>query len=432
MANGSRYQDEEEKKGKWGTRLKYAAGITALVFTVVLALFLPGWYSGWREEEAMEQVVLEKREEIRFFDMEALDIGTKLAMLGDSEEFSYSVMYDLTGVSQNDQQTRKLLNEKLLEWYEDHLIPDHPFYTEEMSDDIWSLRLDAYVKIDDGVIPVKMLAWASDWGEGNIEIAILDQSNDFLYYAGIASAELLEFVIQVAGMESEDEMYRRFDDGTYSLDMARDSSWYDYASVCGADVQEIEMTDPVGIFQRVTLRYEDFDAAAYRSLFGSDGSTGVQTMFGTDRWAELVYSVINMYMGLNMGPYNYFAWISEWNTMVIEHGRADLMFQPETEIAAAEEEISGAAYGEKVREEMLEKYDGASDPLLGLTEKERALVEGYGIDPFSLTEQDRELLKIYSIYGVDPFSLTPEERDRLLDKVFGNTQAQEEAAEDGG
>ena len=357
MADGSRYQDKAEKHGKWKVRLKYAAGLAALAFTVLLALFLPGWYSGWREEEVMEQVVLEKREGIRLLDMEALDIGTKLAMLGDSEEFSYSVMNELTNIDETKLQYQKILDEQFAEWYECHLIPEHPFPVRNEEEEFWNFSLDAYVRIDAGVIPVEVLIRTDNWGDDVIEIAILDQSNDFLYYAGIVSEEMLDYAYQNMGIATEDELRQKLEDGTYSLDLVRDPSWYDYASVCGADSQEVKIMDPAGFFQRITLHYEEFDVSAFRSLLDAAWAVGVQTMFGTDRWAELAYSITVMYMGYTLGPYDYYLWIDEWNDMVLKHGRDDLLFIPEEEpeIAAMLEEAGSASasggYDEKVMQE---------------------------------------------------------------------------------
>ncbi len=393
MAEGSRYQDKTERHGMWKVRLKYAAGIVALAFTVLLALFLPGWYSGWRETEAMEQVVLEKREELRLIDMETLDIGTKLAMLSESEEFSYSVSVDMTDSAETDQQYQEILDEKFSEWYSCHLLPEHPFpisYKDKGEDLTWGVSLDTYVKIDAGVIPVRALVRINN-AEDAIEIAILDQSNDFLYYAGIISDEMLLYSFQVLGVESEDELDQKLWDGTYSLDMVRDPFWYDYASVCGANSQEIETTDPTGIFQRVTLRYEEFDVSAFRTMFQSDWGIGLQTMFGTQKWEEIAVSIATMYTGYAVAPVSEEEWFDTWNEEMIDHVRGDLLIIREdgTDTAMVQEKVTGpsAVYGKDFADpivpddagEQAEWADGEENDWQAAQDAE--LMKKYGLEP---------------------------------------------------
>lgn len=213
------------------------------------------------------------------------------------------------------------------EWYSCHLLPEHPFpisYSDKGEDLAWGVSLDAYVKIDAGVIPVRALVRVNN-AEDAVEIAILDQSNDFLYYAGIISDEMLLYSFQVLGVESEDELDQKLWDGTYSLDMVRDSSWYDYASACGANSQEIETTDPTGIFQKVTLRYEEFDVSAFRTMFQNDWGSGLQTMFGTQKWEEIAVSIATMYTGYAVNPVSEEEWLDTWNEEMVYYGRGDLL-----------------------------------------------------------------------------------------------------------
>ncbi len=418
MAEGSRYQDKTEKRGRWKARLKYAAGTAALVFTVLLALFLPGWYSGWRETGAMEQVVLEKREEIRLLDMEALDISTKLAMLGESEEFNYSVTVDITGAGETNLQYQELVDEKLSEWQDCHLLPENPFPTGiiEGGED-WNIGLDTYVKIDAGLIPVRTLIRERSVDSGSIEVVILDQSNDFLYYVGIVSEPVLFYILQNLGVGTDEELMQKMADGTYSMDMIRDLSWYDYASVCGADSQEIRAADRTGIFQDVTLRYEEFDVSAFRSMINFEGEFGLQTMFGTDRWAELAYTIVNLYTGRGVYKVDHSEWVDTWNEEAIGYGRDDLLLIPETEteIAAAQQEAGSSpdGYEENVpdvilsdeAEEQAEWYDGKEE----ISWQEEELMRRYGIDPADLPEEKKEQIlrdiqdkEQMGNYGIEP------------------------------
>ena len=246
------------------------------------------------------------------------------------------------------------------------------------------------MKIDAGVIPVRALVRINN-AEDAIEIAILDQSNDFLYYAGIISDEMLLYSFQVLGVESEDELDQKLWDGTYSLDMVRDPFWYDYASVCGANSQEIETTDPTGIFQRVTLRYEEFDVSAFRTMFQSDWGIGLQTMFGTQKWEEIAVSIATMYTGYAVAPVSEEEWFDTWNEEMIDHVRGDLLIIREdgTDTAMVQEKVTGpsAVYGKDFADpivpddagEQAEWADGEENDWQAAQDAE--LMKKYGLEP---------------------------------------------------
>lgn len=355
MAQGSRYQDKPAGTGhrhgrgrtqagsmweqagggkRWKIRLQYAMGTSALTLTVLLALFLPDWYSKWMETQSMNHVVLEKREEVRLLDMEALDISTKLSMLEESSQFDCSVMYDL-GISEFTAQDWKNFDERISEWSACHLLPDNLLSGDPA--EYLANGMDAYVRIDAGVIPVRVLIRSADFGDALV-VMILDQSNAFMYYIGIVSEEIREYMLESMGADTEEDLQKGISDGTYSLDGIRDFSWYDYASVCNADSQELVSSDFSGLYQCVKLKYEEFDVSAFRSILeGNFGSLGLQTMFGTQEWETLAQEIADMggYLLYQLSPLE---WLDNWNEMVLDEGRDDLLqIETETEAYAQEE-----------------------------------------------------------------------------------------------
>ena len=52
------------ERDRWKTVLAYIVGIGVLVLSLILAWFLPGWYSQWQDERLMGQVTVSSRENI--------------------------------------------------------------------------------------------------------------------------------------------------------------------------------------------------------------------------------------------------------------------------------------------------------------------------------------------------------------------------------
>lgn len=333
-------RSRKHQVGKWYIWLKYLAGVLLLVFTVLLALFLPGWYSEWRDAQTMEEVVLTAQERIKFLDTDALDVSARLKMLSESKDFGFvEGLGNDYGWSDESalEQTLEKYRKSLKKWGRYHLLPESAWKAVSRNNLLFTASW--YVETEAGLIPVRVLSFL----EPNL-IAIMDQDNGFLYYVGITSDLMYEYVVWCLGEDSIEEkdpmvqIEKMLESDEYSLSTMRDSSACDFAEACKASSQKATAKDNMEMYLGVELPFEDFTAMAYREMYWHNGFWGMAVMFGSEQWRYMAYASA-MYTGDNDYEMTLQEWVESWNDTVLEFGNTTLLqdMPEETEALVQEE-----------------------------------------------------------------------------------------------
>lgn len=333
-------RSRKHQVGKWNIWLKYLAGVLLLVFTVLLALFLPGWYSEWRDAQTMEEVVLTAQERIKFLDTDALDVSARLKMLSESKDFGFvEGLGNDYGWSDESalEQTLEKCRKSLKKWGRYHLLPESAWKAVSRNNLLFTASW--YVETEAGLIPVRVLSFL----EPNL-IVIMDQDNGFLYYVGITSDLMYEYVVWCLGEDSIEEkdpmvqIEKMLESDEYSLSTMRDSSACDFAEACKASSQKATAKDNMEMYLGVELPFEDFTAMAYREMYWHNGFWGMAVMFGSEQWRYMAYASA-MYTGDNDYEMTLQEWVESWNDTVLEFGNTTLLqdMPEETEALVQEE-----------------------------------------------------------------------------------------------
>lgn len=323
-----RYRDREvgggfagEDQAVWKSALLYGIGILALIATVILAWFFPGWYSQWQDQQLTGKVTVSSRDKIEFIDTETLDIAGRLWRLKNvknvlgwgsaSTQGSDELVKNVTRVTQLQKRwaeanllpagewTKQLSKE--MQWIEDGMLKKildentdiDSFGTDSEAIGKW---LDSYAEItaidfyfDQGTIP----AWFVKLTDPDRTI-IMDREKDIIYYMSVSGTEeVWDGMAGFLGYSSYTKLVKTYWNGELKLEDMRDCSESDFAAVCGALSAEAEYAaaeDVIGgicpLNLDVSLEYETFRANAFRRIVSNDSGFGIAVMFGNRCWLE--------------------------------------------------------------------------------------------------------------------------------------------------
>lgn len=335
-------QEERSRKfqtGKWKIWMKYLTGVLLLVFTVLLALFLPELYSGWRDAQTMNEVMLTSQERIKFLDTDALDVSARLKMLSETKRFEF-----VEGLENNfgwgsdsvQEQTLEECRKSLKKWGGYHLLPENAWKAANRDNLI--LYSSWYTETEEGVIQVTVLSFR--WPN---MLVIMDQDNGFLYYVGITDDLLAEYLAWWLGADSAEEkdpvvqLEKMVASNEYFLDTIRDFSECGFARICNADSQKVSARDDMKMYLDIELQFEDFVGTAYRKMYWHYGLAGMAVMFGSEQWRYMAYAAAS-YTGEEEYDMPLQEWVEEWNNEVLESGNTTLLQDMPEETEAVVEE----------------------------------------------------------------------------------------------
>lgn len=307
----------------WKTIIKYVAGVLGLVVAVVAAWFVPGWYSSWQDEALLNQVTLESRENIQFLDTESLDIAGRIRALGESVSFDWEFGYYIEGYDLSEKDMISNMKSRLQAWTEAGLMPEagyeemlaavlgDNYYDNFLNEKYTCFGDKIYVYLDEGVLSAYLFRFWNAEQELALTV-VLDSEKELLYYASVSGygETVMHYVAECLGYTGSDAV-ERFLEGKASDGVTRE---YEFAQVCGAGSAAYSGTGKA-LDCDVTLKFENFDGYAGRRCIETEVGPGVATMYGTERWMDLVTSVME-----SMGYQEYHSAWSAWldNTAVNE------------------------------------------------------------------------------------------------------------------
>lgn len=312
---------------KWRTVLAYAIGIIILAVCLVLVLFLPNWYGSWQDKQLTGKVILERRENIEFLDGDSLDIAGRMKKLNEAASIEWNFNYgadsspyieDWNYANSKLESNMRRCKELIKEWWEAGLLPqDCSQWIAEDGHLLFYSEPVLYIK--DSVLPVCFFILfneqITDEGaeladsdaavmettpavvEDNLEqlMILMDAEKDLIYYVSLTGSAMQDKMIQELGYTSEHSLIEDIQNGTRKLKRL-DTTGYDFAAVCGADKATIT-TETGQLELLVSLRYDNYDVYAGRSLVCNETGYGQAILFGTPRWPSLIRQLLNFNVG---------------------------------------------------------------------------------------------------------------------------------------
>lgn len=327
---------------RWKTLLAYTMGIVILAVSLIMAWFLPGWYSQWKDERLMGQVTLSSRENIEFLDSDSLDIAGRLEKLETAEllewEYGYGYQYYDYGygdpVSYSDKEIVKRCEELIDRWCDAGLLPED---CRNWIDKTMVLHLmNPVLMVNQSAMPVYLIAFIAFPDEGyysyedEVEYAVpdeggygdpysepelmtvlMDAEKDVIYYVSVAGNSIRDVMAKELGYESHIQFCDAMLSGEERIRQEIDTSSYDFAAVCGAEASEIT-SEPGQLELQVSLHFDNFVGYAGRSLILNEAGYGMAIEFGTNRWEDLMTPLLE-----NLGTIEYRMTTDFWYDMVM-------------------------------------------------------------------------------------------------------------------
>lgn len=302
---------------------EYGIGILVLIAVVLAALLGPDWYASWQDERQFEQVVLSNRESIQFLDAKSLDIVGRIALLNGVDHLEwrehvqgYYEDYNIDSTSDYRSSWIKEIEDKerrlVGQWIERGILPEQTAKLLEAGADT-ELGIDEAelsVLADQSVLNVVVILH-SLYDDRSVLLAIMDETQDLLYYAGVFGAPFWDWMAQSVGpyeCDGYDKLWNAWADDIQPMEI-RD--WGDIAGVCGAQACEaakVETAESDLLYQDFILHYDRFDGFARKKLaFCVDSGFGMAVMVGTPEWETLLYQVT----GGMVGPASQVEWMVE-------------------------------------------------------------------------------------------------------------------------
>lgn len=276
-------------KEKRKTIFKYVLGILSLAASVILAWFLPGWYSSWNDTRLMRQVTLSSRENIDFLDIDSLDIADRLNMLQNSENFGWDVglwdgAYFFSGITEDTlfEKSKALIGD----WCVSGLLPRQ--YHNWVKDLYPRFFTSSNLYLDQAILPVCMVNFVDE--RQNALFIVMDIEKDLIYYASATGPWIEEEMALSLGYASYADMSTRLSKGESLPGCQPDTSGYDFASVCGADTASIS-SSPDCLELSVVLSFDTFHGSAFRKVICNGSAFGLAIMYGTERWSDFVTEI---------------------------------------------------------------------------------------------------------------------------------------------
>ncbi len=283
---------KEHKNGK--VILQYAAGLLALGLSVALAWFLPGWYSGWRDQQYLSRATLSSREEIEFLDAASLEMAGRMELLGQARQIDWR-WEDLPIWTEYDVMERlSFLQAEVKRWKEAGVVPESVFPSADTVEDYYgNTSVEDYyflqVTVDGKTLPICLMLLHDALDDSSL-LAITDAQKDILYYLSLRGYSMQEEMARLLGFGGLEDMVNIMAGGEETK-LQEDYESYDFASVCHA--QEAVITGRPGELNfQVELDYGSFQGYGGRMVVGGPAGFGLAIFLGTDRWIELLQEAI--------------------------------------------------------------------------------------------------------------------------------------------
>ena len=321
------------ERDRWKTVLAYMVGIGVLVLALILAWFLPGWYSQWQDERLMGQVTVSSRENIEFLDSDSLDIAGRLEKLGMASSLSWGSQVDYSyfdygydgWISEGQQSAVSRCKTVISQWWDAGMLPVD---CRDWVDEEHALILMEYVLyVDQNALPVCFMAF-SEWAYGqeeteedlNLLMVLMDAEKDLIYYASVAGPEVCNAMAKELGYESNQHLVGSLEVGLARIRQELDLSGYDFASVCGAESAEIT-SDEGQLELKVSLQFDHFEGYAGRSLICNEAGYGMAVMYGTAKWPKMMQQLLE-----NYGSFEWLMTTDLWCDFIVggvDYGQAE-------------------------------------------------------------------------------------------------------------
>ncbi len=287
------------ERHRWKTALQYVLGMLALAACIALAIFIPGWYARWQDENLIDKVTLENRENIEFIDVHSLDLEGRLKILQEAEYVGIGEEYNTWTYGINEQEIEEKIQELIQSWYEAGLLPGPP--KEEDSKELHYYMMSFYLaSIEAGNvrIPVYIGRFGLP-GFENVLTVVLDQEKEILYYASVSGTYAMDYLAGELGYENTDVLTKECLTGDAWEKLTATAKQTgteekDYASVCGAAGAKISRNGEV-FEEDIELEFETFQGYAYRRLICSEYGFGVAVMYGTEQWCDVLRNLSEWY-----------------------------------------------------------------------------------------------------------------------------------------
>lgn len=287
------------QRHRWKTALQYVLGMLALAVCIALAIFVPSWYARWQDENLIDKVALENRENIEFIDVHSLDLEGRLKILQEAEYVGIGEVYNTWIYGNNEQEIEEKVQELIQSWYEAGLLPEPPEaqYSKDYHHSMISFYL-ASIEAGNARIPVYIGRFGLPDFE-NVLTVVLDQEKEILYYASVSGGYAMDYLAGELGYENMDVLTKECLTGDAWEKLtatAKETGTQkkDYASVCGAVGAEI-FRDGEIFEEKIKLEFETFQGYAYRKLISSEYGFGVAVMYGTEQWCDVLRNMSEEY-----------------------------------------------------------------------------------------------------------------------------------------
>ncbi len=321
-----------KRRGQYPPVFTYALCAVGLAVSVLLALFLPDWYSEWSDSRTFQEVVTKEREEISFVDSQEMDVSQRLQAVSQINQSSYVDSYgngnyeEVYGLVEPEDPKRVMEQciESLSGWTEAGLIPQsylsmlslalersgdggiEEAYGEENTSqyEMDGMMWYTYVDTLEGQIPVYVLAIGlreageetPDYNDSLILHLIMDADTGFLYYVSILGQEAAEHLAWELNFESAKHMVEFYMAGSGKAGESKIIMGIpDFAQAGLAQSYRAEFLDLYGLELNITLEYGDSVANAYRILECCPWGSGYTVMYGTREWTDYIYPIMGTY-----------------------------------------------------------------------------------------------------------------------------------------
>lgn len=275
---------------------QYIMGVFLLSASVLLALFVPGWYSDWQDRLLLEKMVLSSREDIEFLDVASLDMEGRMKLLKESVvvewsgemESEYDAAYEVAVFDR-----LEVFRGILEQWTDAGLLPEI-FDTTAPFDEFFSQNYIVDYEVTSVVLgpqttlPVCVFALRNDEKEVGM-LVIMDAEKDIVYYVALVGYVVQEYMAGLLGYESLEHMVWLVLEGK-ELGQQEDYSGYDFAKICKARSDVITGT-PEELNFDVNLEFDSFTGYAQRRVLGVAGvpdEYGISIALGTDKWNSFI------------------------------------------------------------------------------------------------------------------------------------------------
>ncbi len=287
------------ERHRWKTVLQYVFGMLALAVCTALAIFIPGLYATWQDENLIHKVTLENRENIEFIDVHSLDLEGRLKILQEAESIGIAEEFNTWTYGVNEHEFEIKVEELIESWYEAGLLPEPP--KKEASENLpYYMMSFCPVNIEAGQarLPVYIGRFGLQ-GSEDVLTVVIDQEKDILYYASVSGNYAMNYMANELGYENADvlkkecltgDAWERFL-GTQGQTGTEEK---DYASVCGAAGAKFSEAGEA-FEENVELEFETFQGYAYRRIIYSEYGFGVAVMYGTEQWCDVLQNASDWY-----------------------------------------------------------------------------------------------------------------------------------------